>query len=487
MTVPVDMLHVQSAIRENQLGRFEAAIAHAELAIRAGQGRAIPYLCAAYAAARLPGNDGALTWLDQALAIEPSNSLALNARAALLRTLGRDEAAVAAYTSAVDQAGASASVLTDFAILLLELGRRDAGALMIERALIVDRSHAAAWYTHAEMTTFGSDEPDIVEMERILQPVDPQVAPAAGHDRVLLHYALAKAHGDAGNGSRSREHLDAGSRLKRAELLYDPAIDERRMAATAAAFSAGSLRRLRGAGDPSNRPIFIVGMPRSGTTLVEQILASHPEVHAGGESVAIENLAMELGTGYPGAMPSLPPARISELAQRYLRMTTPATPAARTTDKMPYNFLHVGLIHALLPNARIVHCMRDPLDTCISCYSKLFTQGHEFSYDLAELGRYYRSYAALMDHWRSVIPSDCLLDVRYENVVDDLEGEARRLVEFCRLPWTEACTRFYDTRRTVRTASLHQVRQPIYRSSLRRWTTFGAGLARLQDAIAGVA
>jgi len=480
------MLHVQLAIRENQLGRFEAAIAHAELAIRAGQGGAVPYLCAAYAAARLPGNDGGLTWLDQALAKEPSNSLALSARAALLRTLGRDEEAVAAYASAVDQPPASASVLTDFAILLLELGRRDAGADMIERALIADRSHAAAWYTYAEMTTFGAGDLGIVDMERILARIEPQALPTARHDRVLLRYALAKAHGDAGNGPRSREHLDAGSRLKRAELHYDPAIDERRMAAAAAAFSAGSLRRRRGAGDPSNRPIFIVGMPRSGTTLVEQILASHPQVHAGGESPAIENLAMELGAACPGALPSVA-ARIPELAQRYLRMTTPAGPAARTTDKMPYNFLHVGLIHALLPNARIVHCMRDPLDTCISCYSKLFTFGHEFTYDLVELGRYYRSYAGLMDHWRSVIPPDCLLDVRYEDVVDDLEGEARRLVDFCRLPWTEACTRFHDTRRIVRTASLHQVRQPIYRSSLRRWTTFGAGLACLQDAIAGVA
>ena len=307
---PGDMLHVQSAVRENQLGRFEAAIAHAELAIRAGQGRAIPYLCAAYAAARLPGNDGGLTWLDRALAIEPSNSLALNARAALLRTLGRDEEAVAAYASAVDQPPASAALLTDFAILMLELGRRDEGALMIERALIADPSYAAAWYTHADMTTFGAGDPGIAEMERILGAVAAQAVPAAGRDRVLLHYALSKAHGDAGNARRSREHLDAGSRMKRAELHYDPAIDERRMAATAAAFSATSLRRLRRPGDPSDRPIFIVGMPRSGTTLVEQILASHPEVQAGGESAAIENLTLEIGAGYLGAMPGLPPAQI---------------------------------------------------------------------------------------------------------------------------------------------------------------------------------
>ena len=245
------MLHVQLAIRENQLGRFEAAIAHAELAIRAGQGGAVPYLCAAYAAARLPGNDGGLTWLDQALAKEPSNSLALSARAALLRTLGRDEEAVAAYASAVDQPPASASVLTDFAILLLELGRRDAGADMIERALIADRSHAAAWYTYAEMTTFGAGDPGIVDMERILARIEPQALPTARHDRVLLRYALAKAHGDAGNGPRSREYLDAGSRLKRAELHYDPAIDERRMAAAAAAFSAGSLFDLAGTHGPS--------------------------------------------------------------------------------------------------------------------------------------------------------------------------------------------------------------------------------------------
>jgi hypothetical protein len=164
-------------------------------------------------------------------------------------------------------------------------------------------------------------------------------------------------------------------------------------------------------------------------------------------------------------------------------MSPPQRSTSHVTDKMPYNFLHVGVIHAMLPNARIIHCIRDPLDTCISCYSKLFTRGHEFSYELGELGRYYRNYARLMAHWRTIIPADRLIEVAYEKVVNDLEGEARRLIDFCGLPWAETCLRFHETQRAVRTASLHQVRRPLYRGSLRRSKSFGGGLEPLRAAL----
>jgi tetratricopeptide (TPR) repeat protein len=504
------------AILENQLGHFQAAISHAEHAIRAGQGGALPYLCAAFAAAQLPGNDNALDWLDQALVVEPSNGLALGARANLLRTLNRaaeglddcrrwvavepdngaahrclaqtlqalglDAEAVQAYGRAVDLLPHPAEALTDFAILLLELGRRETGLQMIERALAADRTFAAAWYTRAETKTFAANDSDVADMERLLLSSQ-RSGPQATRDTMLLHYALAKAHTDIEAAAQARAHLDSGSRLKRAGLNYDPEADERYMAAIATAFPKENLERLRDAGDPSDTPVFIVGMPRSGTTLVEQILASHPHIQGGGESAHIERVVQELGADYPGRMQELPPERISVLGRRYLSSVSATPPAIHVTDKMPYNFLHLGLIHAMLPNARIIHCVRDPLDTCISCYSTLFTRGHEFSYELAELGHYYRNYARLMAHWRTIIPSDRLIEVEYEKIVNDLEGQARRLLYFCGLPWAQICLRFHETERAVRTASLHQVRRPLYRGSLGRSKSFGNGLDALRAAL----
>jgi hypothetical protein len=215
-------------------------------------------------------------------------------------------------------------------------------------------------------------------------------------------------------------------------------------------------------------------------------------VHGAGETVHVENLVAELGADYPARLQHLPAAQIAGLGQRYLSAVSERVPAqsqglARITDKMPYNFLHVGLIHAMFPRARIVHCMRNPLDTCLSCYVTLFSKGHEFSYDLTELGRYYRAYAELMAHWRSVVPANRLLEVTYENVVDDLAGEARRLIGFCGLPWDEACLRFHESARPVRTASLHQVRQPLYRGSVGRAKLFDSGLAALREALGDLA
>jgi tetratricopeptide (TPR) repeat protein len=512
------MSHVRTAILQNQLGHFGAALAHAKLAIRARQGGAVPYLCAAFAAAHLPGNDGALAWLDQALVLEPRNGLALGARAGLLRELDRagegienarqwvdlepgngsayfclaqlqralgvDEEAVQSYALAVDLMPHPAEAMTEFGILLLELGRRDAGVQMVERALAADRNHAAAWYTRTETKSFAAGDPELQEMEDLLQRSAREKSPHAERDTILLRYALAKACADAGDAGRARVHLDAGSRLKRAGIDYDPNVDERSMAAIAAAFPKETVERLRQGGDPTQMPIFIVGMPRSGTTLVEQILASHSAIHGGGEAAHIDRLVRELGADYPQGMWDMPAGRISALGRRYLGMISPPHPASRATDKMPYNFLHLGLIHAMLPNARMVHCTRDPLDTCISCYSKLFTRGHEFSYELGELGRYYRNYSRLMQHWREVIPKDRLIDVPYEQVVNDIGTEARRLIDFCGLPWEESCLRFHETSRTVRTASLHQVRRPLYRGSLGHSKSFGQGLEILTAALA---
>jgi Sulfotransferase family len=211
---------------------------------------------------------------------------------------------------------------------------------------------------------------------------------------------------------------------------------------------------------------------RSGTTLIEQILASHPKMFGAGELRHLSLLAASL-PGFPEIVPYLSAERLRQLGTSYVDAVGAMAPdAERVTDKMPGNFALAGLIHLALPNARIIHMRRDPIDTCLSCFSILFTNGQPYSYDLAELGRYYRAYEELMEHWRSVLPAGVMLEVRYEDVVSDLEQQARRVVAHCGLEWDDACLGFHEARRTVRTASAAQVREPIYRSSMGRWRPY---------------
>jgi hypothetical protein len=230
-------------------------------------------------------------------------------------------------------------------------------------------------------------------------------------------------------------------------------------------------------GNPSYLPVFIVGMPRSGTSLIEQMLASHPKVFGAGELTTFHNAVCELAEPggaslpFPELLLSLPKHRLRALGDRYLGAVKVLAPAAaRITDKMPGNFRYAGLIHLVLPNARIIHSRRDPIDTCPSCFSIQFTAGgSEYSYDLGELGRCYRAYEELMAHWRKVLPSGVMIDVQYEDLVQNPEREARRMVAHCGLDWDKRCLDVQSTERPVRTASAAQVRQPLYRSSIGRW------------------
>ena len=252
-------------------------------------------------------------------------------------------------------------------------------------------------------------------------------------------------------------------------------------------FDLGLIARLSGGGDPSPVPIFILGMPRSGSTLVEQILACHPQVQAGGELGAMARMtgvvrdAQGRTAIYPAYMSQLLPVSLPQLAGAYLGELPPlAAGKTRLTDKTPGNHWSVGLIRLMLPTAKIIHTVRDPLDTCVSCFSQLFTFGQSFCYDLGELGRYYCRYSQLMDHWQAVLPTGSLLEVRYEEVVDNLEEQARRLVDFCGLPWDDRCLDFHRNQRPVGTASGLQVRQPIYRSSIGRWRRYETSLGPLR-------
>ena len=275
--------------------------------------------------------------------------------------------------------------------------------------------------------------------------------------------------------------------LKRREDRYDEAGCQRAFRPLPTRSTPSLLDRFRGVGDPSPSPIFIVGMPRSGSTLVEQILASHPQVHAAGRT---EESRSRRPGGVPAptagrflfriASPHSTPTACGDWARpiwqacRRCRRARRGSPTRRRAI-----FSRSGLIRLILPNARIIHTMRNPVDTCVSCFSRLFTHGQAFSYDLAELGRYYRWYHELMAHWRSVLPAGAMLDVSYEEVVDNLEGQARRLIDYCGLPWDDRCLSFHQTSRPIETASNVQVRRPLYRSSVARWRRYEAYLQPL--------
>jgi len=231
-------------------------------------------------------------------------------------------------------------------------------------------------------------------------------------------------------------------------------------------------------------------MPRSGTTLLEQVLASHSKVFGAGELEAFKETIAEcvrsqgIVSAYPLLVGSLSQDHIRQLGEMYTtRVRARAPEAERIVDKMPLNFCFVGLIHLALPNARFINVRRDPLDTCVSCFSLLFSGSQPFAYDLAELGRYFRGYEGVMEHWHQVLPPDVLIDVQYEDLVDDLEGTARRALRHCGLDWEDSCRDFHDTKRTVRTASLMQVREPVYRRSIGSWRRYGQYLEPLAQAL----
>jgi len=234
----------------------------------------------------------------------------------------------------------------------------------------------------------------------------------------------------------------------------------------------------------------VLGMPRSGTTLVEQIIASHPMVYGAGELHAFNDIILSVRgpngnpLPFPEFVPALDASALKQFGARYVESVRKLAPRGlRFTDKMPSNFYFVGLIHLALPNAKIIHTVRDPVDTCISCFTKLFSAEQNHTYDLGELGRYYKRYEALMAHWRRVLPRGRILDVRYEEVIDDLERQARRIISHCGLAWDEHCLSFHETKRPVRTASATQVRQPIYKSAVGRWRVYEEHLGPLLSSL----
>lgn len=366
--------------------------------------------------------------------------------------------------------------------LMTQLGRLADAQCAFERAIALSAKCPAYHRALAETERFGEGDPRLPALLELTQDEDA----FPDDQKAELNFALAKAYDDLKRYEPAFEHLQKGNAIKRRLVVYDEALVMDMFREITAAFNSASILEKRGAGHPSEVPVFIVGMPRSGTTLVEQVLASHPSVVGAGELTYVQDLIRDghAGAGYPSGMSSLSSDALCRFGGVYTtRVSALAPQAKRIIDKLPANFRHIGLIHLALPNARIVHLRRDPVDTCFSCYSKLFLGGLNYAYDLGELGRYYKAYEALMAHWRTVVPQQAMLEVQYETLVDNFTEQARRIVEFCGLEWNERCLRFHDTKRAVRTLSEVQVRQPLFRSSIGRWRHYEKWLQPLRDSL----
>jgi tetratricopeptide (TPR) repeat protein len=429
----------------------------------------------------------ALVCLDGALALKQDYAEACNNRGNALKILGRAAEALASYERALAIRTDYPQAVENIGILLAELGRLDEATDAIEAAIALAPTRARSYYLLSDVRRLVPGEPHLLAMQNLAL----DMAALGPDEQIDLHFALGKALADIGDRAGSFQHLIEGNALKRAQTDYDEAAVLRTLEDMPAAFTEELVGAAAGLGDPSEVPIFIVGMPRSGTTLVEQILASLPDVFGAGETADFSKSVAELNAEPVDAAASPQDAeliwcrRLQRIGKTYVdRLRARAPTAHWIIDKTLENYRAMGLIHLALPNARIIHMRRDPVDTCISCFSKLFTDV-PYTYDLGELGRHYRAYETLMAHWRKVLPEEVLLDVQYEDVVADLEGQARRILAHCGLTWDPRCLDFHLTERRVSTASWTQVRQPIYKSAIGRSKAYEAFLKPLLTALDG--
>lgn len=377
--------------------------------------------------------------------------------------------------------------LNNLGLCLKKQGRVAEACASFEAALAIRPDFLQALCNLAPFKTYAADDPQLRALEEQQHQL-PGLPPAG---RINYWFALGKMREDAGRHDDAFAAYAEGNRLQRVRFPHDEAREAALVAHLQSVFHAGLFAGRPSPGHADRTPVFIVGMPRSGTSLIEQILASHPGIHGAGELTDLHDVVHSLDTdgapvrSYPGIVATLSAEALRQLGDAYVERAWRHAPhATHVTDKLPANFLHVGMIHRMLPHAKIIHAMRDPMDSCFSCYARLFEQGNlDFSYDLGSVGRYYVRYAELMRHWHRVLPPGTLLDLRYEDMVADTAGQARRLLDYLGLPWHDGCLDFHRNERVVRTASIAQVRKPVYRSSVARWKHFEAHLAPLLEIV----
>ncbi|HEX9707802.1 MAG TPA: sulfotransferase [Steroidobacteraceae bacterium] len=423
----------------------------------------------------------ALECFDRAIALDPSQPQAHYLRASTLARASFTREAVDSYRQCLKLRPTHIGALLGLGHVLKAVGDYDEAVASYNDCIRHAPDFGETYWSLANLKTYRFDDAMVAEMEKRAA-----AAGANAQSEVNFLFALGKACEDRDDFGRAWDYYRRGNERQRSEVHYDPVQTEVMNDRLVAVYTAEFLASRAGTGNPDTSPIFILGLPRSGSTLLEQILASHSQVEGTSELPYIGRAATGLNRNradainYPEAMRELAPENLRALGDEYLahaRMHR-RTGAERFIDKMPNNFPNIGLISLILPNAKIIDARRHPLDTCLSCYRQLFAKGQNFTYDLTEIGEYYLQYQRMMDHWARVLPGG-VLTVQYEDVVVDFEPQARRLLEFCGLPWEDACLRFYESDRPVRTPSSEQVRQPIYDRSIGHWRNYERELDEL--------
>jgi len=423
---------------------------------------------------------------------DPENVEALAILGQILHEQDQFQEALAVLEKAVKLNPNNPDAINYYGVTLKSVGRLDEAREHILKALELNGNMYGAYANIADLVDYstGVGAELFKQIEAIFEGADDK-----NSDKfIALHFAYAKALDDRGEHEKALEHYIIGGKLKRALLEYDEQETDAFFDAIRAAFPKEKFTDRKFQGIDDERPVFIIGMPRSGSTLVEQIISSHPDIYGAGE---VKYLSRALGQlrdrfpslpKYPPMMEKITPAQLEIVGKNYLAaLSNGSGNAKRITDKLLTNYFFVGLIHLLYPKAKFIHTARDPIDTCLSGFTKLFKDDMPHSYDLGELGRYYGKYRELMEHWARVLPKGTMKTVVYEDVVADTEKEARALIEFLGLEWNDKCLEFHKSDRPVKTASVAQVRKPIYKTAVKRWKKYGDGLKPLADAIEGKA
>jgi tetratricopeptide (TPR) repeat protein len=431
----------------------------------------------------------AMDEIGKAIRLDPGNAEFHITHGRVLAELNRLEEAEAANRRAVELAPESMQALGALGRSYLSVGRTAEARAVFERQLALHMDDVHSHLDMARVEKFKPGDPRLAQLESFL-PLEDTMNAA---DRSALHFTLGRAYDEMGDFDRAFDHFTAANLAQRQGVPDTEAEDRLWFERTMQVYDADLFRQKAGSGSPSRVPIFVLGMPRSGTTLTEQIISSHPEVKGAGEVQDLENATKFLINRHkftkpmPELVRDLRSEHFSELGTAYVeRLSRRAPGATRVTDKLLGNYNRIGLIQLALPNAVIIHCRRNPLDNCVSIYTNHFVESLEHANDLARLGRYYQRYHALMEHWRQVLPGR-FLEVPYEETVRDVEGVARKVIAWCGLEWDARCLDFQKNARRVATLSITQVRQPVYQSSVERWRNYEKHLEPLRQALGALA
>ncbi|MEO8161815.1 MAG: sulfotransferase, partial [Arenimonas sp.] len=433
----------------------------------------------------------ALVQVGLLLAKDPANPAFRNLNAVILCHVGEYEQAIGIYTALLAQYPAQPKMWLSFGHALKTAGHQERAIAAYRRALELEPGFGEAYWSLANLKTFRFEAAEIAAIRA--QLARDEALPA--QERHQFEFALGKALEDLGEYAESFEHYLQGNTLRRATVAYNADDTSLRVRRAKQLLDAEFFRKRSGYGAGGADPIFVLGLPRAGSTLIEQILSSHSQVEGTMELPEIIALTRGLrrlaeqprSSGYLDVLAGQDEAELRALGERYLERTRihRHTDAPFFIDKMPNNFQHVGLIHLALPNAKIIDARRHPLACCLSAFKQHFARGQNFSYDLGELGRYYRDYVELMAHYDAVLPGR-IHRVFYERMVDDTESEVRRLLDYCGLPFEDGCLRFYENERAVRTASSEQVRQPIFKDGKDHFRHYARWLGPLEAALGDV-